>query len=191
MKIKQTTPVSSVVEPVELDDLRAHLDIEHNEEDSYLELLLKSARNIAEQHLDGIIADREFVYSLSDFSHEIELPLRPIDLDSISVAYTDPDGQEQTVSSFDYHSSDFGTKIFPDPGETWPQTQDIKDAVRITFTAGYKTAHGEVPDDIKVAIMMIVATNYKQRENAIEGTIVSKVPLSSEYLLAPYRKIAF
>jgi uncharacterized phiE125 gp8 family phage protein len=189
MKLRQLTPVDEVVVPINIEDIRAHLRIEHNDMDSYLNELISDSLDIAEQYIDGIIADREFEYFLDQFSSLIELPLRPIDIDSIVVSYTDDNGDPQTVSSFDTSSTAYTTTIAPDYGETWPSVETKKDNVRITFTAGYKAAEGKVPGNINRALYMIVGTLDDQRNDHSAGVELKAVPTSSNYLLDPHRKV--
>lgn len=191
MKLTQTTPIKDVVEPVDLDYLRDHLRIDDNEQDSYLSALLQSARDTAEQFIDGIIADREFELKLDAFSSEIILPCRPVDPSTITISYVAQDETTQTVDSFDYKSTDFGTSIFPKVGESWPGTRRVSDAVTITFEAGFNAAKGEVPAAIKHAVVMIAATLYSLPQDHIPGGGLSAVPMSSKFLLQPFKKESF
>lgn len=186
MKLRQVTPVNGFVEPIEIDELRQHLRLEHNEEDSYLNLLIPAARSTAEQFIDGIIASREFEYLLDNFTDCIELPLRPIAIDSISITYTDDNGDSQTVTSFDTLSTAYSVFVKPDYGELWPSIETGKDKVTIRFEAGFS----EVPPDIKHAILMLAGTLYDQREDHTAGVELKTVPTSSQLLLNPYRKVS-
>lgn len=189
MKLKQLTNVNSVESPVTLADVRQHLRIEHQEEDSYLIGLISGSLSIAEQFIDGIIADREYEYLLDQFPNCIELPLRPVDIDSITISYTDDEGNPQTVSSFDTSSTPYSITLGPDLGDQWPSVSASKDNIKIQFTAGYAAATGEVPGAIKSALLMLAGTLYDQREDHSAGIVLKAVPTSSSYLLEPYRKV--
>lgn len=189
MKLRQITAVTDVVEPIEVDDLRQHLRVEHNDEDSYISMLIPAVRGIAESYIDGIISDRVFQYSLDQFTSCIELPVRPIDIDSITISYTDDEGGPQTVASFDVESTAYSATLKPDYGEAWPSVETSKDNVVIQFTAGYGAAFGEVPAEIKHALYMLASTLYDQREDHTAGIELKSVPTSSSYLLDPYRKV--
>lgn len=188
MKLQQTTPLSEMEEVVDLDSLRDHLRIEDNEQDAYLYGIIQASRSAAEEYINGIIVDRSYRYLLDSFPREIELPVRPVDVDSIQISYIDPDGNSQTVDSFNHSSNDYKTVIFADPGENWPETQNVKDAVTITFDAGYAAAKGEVPAAIKHAILMIGATLHALPQDHIAGGSVYSVPTSSQFLMQPFRK---
>jgi len=182
----QNTPIAEIVEPVALNEIKAHLRIEDNEDAVYLLGIIKASREVAENYTECAIVDRSFTLNMSNFKNEIEIRRNPIDISTISIAYTDDDGADQVVTNFMVDSNRYITKIKPDYGELWPAIKTGRDKVRITFTAGYKAAFGEIPSDIKHAIMMIAGTMYDQRENHIVGVTVGNIPMSAEFLLSPY-----
>ena len=53
----------------------------------------------------------------------------------------------------------------------------------MVYTAGFKN----VPEDIKLAVKMMVNTMYERREDVIIGTIVAEMPLGVKALLMPYK----
>lgn len=189
MKLLQLTDVKSVQAPIGIPEARQHLRIEHQDEDSYLSGLIAGSLSIAEQYIDGIIADREYELLLDVFPAHIALPLRPVDSSSITISYTDDEGNPQTIDSFDTASTAYSLTIGPDIGESWPSVTPSKDNIRVRFTAGYAAATGEVPGAIKSALLMIVGTLYDQREDHSAGVVLKSVPTSSSFLLAPYRKV--
>jgi hypothetical protein len=54
---------------------------------------------------------------------------------------------------------------------------------KMVYVAGFPT----VPEDIKLAIKMMVNTLYERREDVIIGTIVAEFPLGVKALLMPYK----
>lgn len=187
MKLVQSS--TSFNEPVSVAELRRHLRIEHNDEDSYLTMLIGAARASAENIIDGIIADREFALTLDSFASVIELPLRPIDQATISISYIDADGATQEFSGFDYESTLFKTNIFPAYDQAWPEVEQGRDKVTITFTAGLAGYEGVMPQDVKHAILMIAGTLYDQREDHTAQVKLHDVPMSSQMLLDGYKKV--
>lgn len=189
MKLRQTTLASEIQEPLAIEDLRAHLNIEHNDFDSYLRIIMTAARANAEAYIDGLIADRNFEYLLDNFSEEISLPVRPVDESSIAIEYVDPDGATQTLESFAVNSNFVKTTIKPAYGESWPNIEAGYEKVKITFTAGYLAASGDVPADMEVAMLMIAATLFDQREDHAANVKLNTVPTSSKMLLDTYKLV--
>lgn len=74
-------------------------------------------------------------------------------------------------------------RIFPMPGGDWPATQNIPNAVRIHFTAGYgNSASAMIPAVAKLAILQAVANWYENRENVTDATM-KEIPLHFEAML--------
>lgn len=164
-------------------ELREHLRIEHDADDAYLIALASAARTAAENHIDTIIAAREYLLTLDEFPSEIEIPLAPVQSSSIEVTYYDTDGQVQTFALFDFYRVNDSLFLVPDSGRSWPATQSGKNRVMIAFTAGWS----DTPKDVKHAILMIASTLYDQRRDVTAQTM-NLVPMSSQYLLEPYRR---
>ena len=187
MRLTQTS--TSFDEPISVEELRQHLRIEDNDEDSYLLMLIGSARALAENYIDGIIADREYLLTLDGFSSSITLPLRPVDPDSITITYFDEAGDSQTIAEYEYKSDSFKTIVFPAYNESWPITEAGFNKVTITLTAGLAGAEGSMPLDVKHALLMIAGTLYDQREDHTAQVRLHDVPTSSQMLLDGYKKV--
>jgi hypothetical protein len=54
---------------------------------------------------------------------------------------------------------------------------------KMIYTAGFTT----VPEDIKLAMKMLVNTLYERREDVVVGSIVADFPLGVKALLMPYK----
>ena len=48
--------------------------------------------------------------------------------------------------------------------------------------------YGEVPSSVRLAIMMLTAHFYASREPVVYGVTPAAVPMTLEYLVAPYRR---
>ena len=91
---------------------------------------------------------------------EIRLPLGPV-ASVTSVAFTDPEGGEGTVSPSDFeldNAEGFGGWIVPHTGVSWPATMATVNAVRVRFVAGTGT-----PEPVAQAILDMVAEKYDER----------------------------
>jgi uncharacterized phiE125 gp8 family phage protein len=107
---------------------------------------------------------------------EIEVPLPPLQAVT-SIAYL-LDGVETTLDSDEYVVSGIGDR-YPArirPVTSWPTTDDIMDAVTVTFRAGYGDSWNDVPESIRMAITAMVQELFDGCENGVAGK-----------LLAPYR----
>ncbi len=194
---------------VSLSDAKAHCRVDDSadvEDDAVLEALVKSAT----QHLDGFtgilgrcLATQQWQVDIADWPYgarelegasdhcfaDICLPFP--DVSTVEVKYFDADNVEQTVLTSAYAIlEDMGGAFirFNSSFDHPAVYADRADAVQITLTAGYGD-ETKVPDDIKLAIKMMVSHWFDNRESVVVGTGAVEVPMSAQALLEPYRII--
>lgn len=196
-----------------LDEAKAHLRIDGGFEDATVEALIEAAAARVDGYagvLGRALITQTWQVSLPRFDarwhgyrwatvrphhphwRQIDLPLPP--LQSVtSIAYTDPNGDPQTLDPAQYVVLDGPiSAVRLAPGCCWPSTQcDNARAVTITFVAGYGDA-GDVPRPIRSAMLLLVGHLYGHRE-AVVGVenrdSSTELPLGVSALLAPYRVI--
>lgn len=194
MKLVLVTPAAD--EPVSLDDLKNHLRVEIADEDTDLSIKLAAAREWCEGY-----ARRSFVTKTYDLyldawpdSGEIELPRAP--LNSVtSIQYTDEDGNTAAWPSSNYlvsASSLPGKIVFKRNVSTPNVTLQEIDGIVVRFVAGYGNPD-DVPDVFKLAIMMLVADWYENREDSVlmPGVSAAQVPNGVRALLHMKRVYGF
>lgn len=94
-----------------------------------------------------------------------------------SIKYIDENGVQQTLDSSLYtvdKDSEPGW-VFPAPGQSWPATKTIQNAVRVRYVAGYGDA-AAVPAAIKLWIHAHLANSYRNREAVVVGASVAELP---------------
>ena len=178
--------------PITRVDAKLHLRITHSSEDAFVDACIAAATAHAEDFTRRALSAQEWVLVLDRFPcGEIKLPLPPL-RSVASVKYFDTDGAEQTLAAEAYQvdtASDPG-RIAPAPGTSWPSTRRQMGAVRIQFECGYETPD-EVPESTKHAIRFLTGLYFLNREAAVTGTIVTKIPFAVEALLWPQRVLEF
>jgi len=188
MIITQTVPPDK--EPLTLEQVKGFLRIDHDEEDSFLERLIASARQQAEMITRNQFITATFRYDFDAFPcGSIELPRPP--LQSISlIQYVDSEGQLQTVSASDYQVITQGKEpgvpgsVLPAYGKSWPTPRYQPDAVRITFLAGWGLESDEIPQPIIDWMLIRIATLYENRQLYEPGQIATVEFV--DMLLRPY-----
>jgi len=141
--------------------------------DPLLSILIKSARQYAEQLLGRYLVTQTIDLYLDEFP-DWEINLRP--LQSVSaITYVDTAGATQTLSAADYIVDSTGTpaRITPAYGVSWPSTRDQVNAVKVRFIAGYGAASA-VPQCVKNWMLMRIKTLYETRDSVTfqNGTAV-------------------
>lgn len=154
-------------EPATLREVKAHLRVDHDDEDPTIEGMIKAAREQLE-----LITRRQFVtatWTLTQarFENPIRLSFPP--LQSItSVKYIDGSGNQQTVASSVYEpvTDDLDPRVRLQFDQSWPtDVRDQPDAVEVIFLAGYGGPSAQ-PERAKAAIKLLVAHWYENREAA-------------------------
>ena len=186
MHVRVTSAPEAVVDLVSAKD---HLGIDHNDHDDLIDAYVAAATG----HLDGpdgwlgrALGVQTLEARLDAFPCGEILRLRyPPFVDVTSIKYDDEDGVEQTLDPENYDVFDpLGVQLAVDC--EWPAARVRKGAVRVTYEAGYT----ELPKAIRAAILLMVGDLYANRETVVNGTISSKIQMSTsvEALLGPFRK---
>jgi hypothetical protein len=81
-------------------------------------------------------------------------------------------------------------RLFPKPGGVWPAALYIPNAVRIHFTAGYGTEYDDVPQDYRLAVMILTTGYYEFRE-PVSALGLKEIPWGVKNLLWNDRVVDF
>lgn len=176
------------VEPVSIEEAKAHLRLESDEDDDYVETLIQGAREVTEKSLGRGLVTQTWELTLDEFPDEEEIELPKGALASVtSVQYLDANGVLQTLATTEYEvdSKSEPGKVRLAYAKSWPTTRERWNAVRVTYVVG--TAAAAVPKPIYQAMLLLISQAYEHRTPEVTGTIVSKVEFSFSALLAPYR----
>ncbi|GJM23936.1 MAG: hypothetical protein DHS20C16_03510 [Phycisphaerae bacterium] len=176
-----TKPAS---EPLTLTEAKAHLNVDHDEDDTYITTLITVARRTAEgkQWRALMTTTREqtmdcFPFGCITLEHP---PLQSV----TSVKYIDADGVQQTLSSdnYDVDTDSIYGRICPAYGLNWPTTRNIQNAVRVRYDCGYADADS-VPTTTKQAMLLLIGNWYEHREEVVVGLSVTKITDAVDMLL--------
>lgn len=197
-----TKIVQPTVEPVTLAELKAHVHVEHEDEDAYLSGLVQAAREYCERRVDRCFVDTRLEMKLDTFPAGVELalPLPPFSptagRQGIEVSYLNVTLQELAVTeavpvitsqpgTFLAHRSSTPAVLTPNVNGYWPVTGPIRAAVTVRWWAGYGDSGQAVPKAIRHAILMLAAHWFMNREAVAPGSM-GTVPLGVEELLSTF-----
>ncbi len=191
MGLVEVTPPA--VEPLTLQEVKDHLRVDHVNDDSLIEPMIKGARMFAEGATRRALITQTWDWLLDAFpAWTLTVPMPP--LQSItSITYIDTDGNSQTLAASEYRvdTSTEPGRITPAFSKVWPVTRAVTGAVTVQFIAGYGLAAQDVPHEIRLAMQEHIGHWYEHRESVMVGTNVVKMPLTAERLLANYHVAGF
>lgn len=186
MRLTLTTAPDAT--PVDLVSAKVHCRVEHDDDDTFIESLIGAAAQHIERILGRAVMPQEWLLELTAWQDAVVLPVEPVR--SVVVTYTDAAGDPQTLDAESYSLS-----AWPSMATEWrfvsgalrPELNDEVYPVRVAIEAGYVDADA-VPEDLKVAVQMLVAHWYQHREAVASGS-VTEVPMGVSALIAPYRRL--
>ena len=184
--------------PVSLEQAKAHLRVDHDEDDELIEAAIAAAVG----HLDGYggilgraLMPQEWCEYASFWpaSRVIEMRLAPV-LEIVEIRSRDADGVETVLDENAYRllvpASSRPVLLFG-VDTALPSLASAPDALSVTYRAGYEDADGNpaVPPALISAIKLMVGDLYRYPETVAQGT-VSAVPMSTtvDRLVSPYRR---
>jgi uncharacterized phiE125 gp8 family phage protein len=176
--------------PVTLAEAKAHVRVEHSEDDSLIAGLIESATS----YLDGYtgILGRALIMQtwrqdFAGFCEKMRLSLYPAQSVS-SVTYVDSAGVSQTLSAGAYmlRTDELGAYVSPTPSVAWPVGLEANSIVSVTYVAG----EAQAPAAIKQAVLLMIGDWYRSRETFAIGVTTERVALSATVnaLIAPFRR---
>ena len=183
--------VAPAVPLLTLADAKAHLRVDHADEDTLISGLIDAAA----AHLDGYsgllgsaLVTQTWAAEFPTFTNRMDVPLGPIQ--SATIQYYDSLNAQQTLATSVYAvlSDGLGPYVTLKYNQQWPQTYTRDDAVKITWIAGYGAA-AAVPAAIRSAMLLLIAHWYDNRAAVSVGDSVSEMPFAVASLLAPFRRV--
>lgn len=170
---------------VELADVKKQLRAPFSDDDAYITSLITAAQ----YHVEGwqgwlgrCFMSQTWTQKFDEFQYIIQAPFP--DLISAVVKYFDVNGDEQTIDAANYHVLDH--EICFKPIYSFPTLEDDRpNAISIAWTHGVST----VPPDVKLAVKMLVAHWYENREAVVPNerrVEYDQVPLAFKSILDRY-----
>ncbi|MEM6415004.1 MAG: head-tail connector protein [Pseudomonadota bacterium] len=178
MALVQITPPSE--EPVTLTALKAHLRVTGSSEDTLISGLGIAARRTLEaRYALGMVSQDWRVTADIPVASDIQLPLSPVAaVTSVSITHN---GTTTVLGTADY-DVEIGHM-----GSIRLKSTVSAETISIEFIVGWTDA-SSVPEDIKLAIKMLVAHYFEHRE-AVDSETFHAGPESIAALMAPYKRV--
>ncbi|WP_110693294.1 head-tail connector protein [Salinicola halophyticus] len=170
--------------------LQRRMDLDYTTEDALLQRFIEAAYRHAEAHTQTAIRPRSETLVIDGFppvDRAIELPWYPVQsIDALEFITPSGDSQPLDETALRLDTRDDPHRLYPRWGDRWPATIAEPECVTISASVGYE----KTPEDIELALLLLIGHWYENRESVVIGTITAEVPMGVEMMLFDYRRHA-
>lgn len=156
---------------ISLADAKAQVRIETSEEDALIQQLIDAASVAVERRSGFVAGERDETFHFDGFGRALELRLRPVQVDTITISYLDIAGESQVFTDFRVVERHGTIRILPAIGNTWPSAICFPGAVTVTATVGFASTDeagaADAPANVLHATRVCVAKWFNDREEGL------------------------
>jgi uncharacterized phiE125 gp8 family phage protein len=183
--------------PVTIAEIKSQCEYYENDKDAMLAGLARAAVEYVENYTGLALITQDWTQTYPAFpatKGALLLHRRPLQ-SVIFVDYLDISGTQLPLDVSVYRVSGIGQAMHPaaltlNTTQSWPTIYAAPEAVKITYRAGFGNTHNDVPEVIRQAILMTVATWFSFREDAALGDPPRELAFGSKAMLRDYRPLA-
>lgn len=181
----------AAVEPVSLDEAKAHLRVDGNEEDLLISSLIMTSRLHIEAALGVALVTQRFRLLLDQWprSGAIRIPVRPVQ-EIEEIRLRDGQGGLEVVDAdtYDVDVTSSPARIVTLLGSP-PRSPKRVNGLEVDLVAGYGDLATDVPAPIRQGLLMLVAHWYEHRDPVEIGSPRTAIPPAVSNLIKPYRLV--
>ncbi len=175
--------------PVSVAEAKTHIRVDGSDEDTYISSLIGAATAYvgAQGVLGKALSTQTWKQVEESPSSVVDLLLHPVQSLSAVKYYDEANAlQTDTLGNYELISGETWASVEPTDGNSWPVTYDRPDAVQIEFVAGFDDAKIALPENVRHAMLMLIAHWYQNRED-VAGVALVTVPHGVGALLSVTR----
>ena len=179
------------LEPVSLADAKAFLRVDDVVEDTLIASLVSTSRAHIETALGLGLLTQSWRLTIDAWPEMrvLEVPIAPLrSLVSIRAVTAGATARELDLSGFMIEQGPRPARIGLRPGIVLPATQLIA-GISVDMLIGFGDRPADVPAPIRHALLLLVAHWYQNREPALVGHEVTRIPHTVSDLLQPWRQV--
>jgi len=186
--MSMTMTAAPAAEPLTIAEAKAHLRVDGDHDDSFISSLIITSRLQIEAALGLALITQSWRFTLDAWpaGRTIELPMRPVHSVAAVTAWA-PGEPDVTLAPTTYVVDGNAVPARMMLTAALPELTHATRGIAIDFTAGFGDA-AAVPQNIKQALLLLVAHWYENREPREDGSIAA-IPEAVSTLLSPYRVV--
>lgn len=181
-------------EPVTVQEAKSYLRVpELDTDDLEIERLIRTARRQVERDTNSSLFNTVWDYAFDAFPCDGVLPLPRGPVVSVtSVTSYDTAGVSAVLDTDQYTVDTMSGRLFLAEDGVWPTDIRLQWAGVVRYTAGYGTDAETVPEELLLAIKLLVTHWWEERRmvNTESGsTVVPAIPFGYDVLIGGYRSV--
>lgn len=187
MDFYTSTRSSNTTDWITRDEAKAHLRVDFDSDDTYIDALLEASQEACEKILGFQFGTLSHEGHISEFQRVVFFR-QPNLTGSPTIRYKDADGNSVSLDSSNYKAtakSYPGRVVFDDSLHLSNVNHD-PEWLSIAWGSSYNT----IPKLVKQAGLMIIGHLYEMRQD-VGYSRIFEVPMNSKYLLEKYRQQSF
>jgi uncharacterized phiE125 gp8 family phage protein len=180
------------VEPVTLEEAKAFLRVEHDDDDDVIAALIAGARVHVEAQTRRALITQSWRLVRDAWPDNGRVPILPVPLRELTAARVyrlDGAAQELDEAAFVAETAAAPAVLSYVSGAP-PAPGRVAGGIELDVEVGYGDAPADVPADLRQAIRLLVAHWYENRGLIAIGSGIAVLPQTVAALLAPYRVLS-
>jgi uncharacterized phiE125 gp8 family phage protein len=182
--------IPPAIEPLTLAEAKAHLRVEHSDEDGLISALIKAARSHVEAATRRALITQRWRLVRDCWPFDGQLTLAPAPLKQLVAARIyNSDGTTQALDLAAFIVDKVGAVLTLTPGAVVAPGR-IAAGIEIDVDAGYGDAAADVPEPLRQAMRLLLTHWYENRGIVAASGETAARSAGVSALIAPYRVLA-
>tara|TARA_R110000824_G_scaffold5803_2_gene26720 strand:- start:1712 stop:2326 length:615 start_codon:yes stop_codon:yes gene_type:complete len=187
----------STVQILTTAEAKTHLRVDFSDDNDYIDSLVLAAQDVIENYCNIKIMDVTITQRCDSWYDSFELYFSPVQNSgkaSIEHIKYYNDAATPVLTTWAASNYDFDKYSAPlrvsladlDSVDGYPNISSMLNAIEITYKIGYSSS-SDVPKALKQACLILVGQWYENRQEAVVGRSVGRIPMTATYLMNRYR----
>jgi uncharacterized phiE125 gp8 family phage protein len=180
------------LEPVTLEEAKAYLRVEHDDDDDVIAALIAGARVHVEAQTRRALITQSWRLVRDAWPDDGRIVVLPVPLRALSAARihrSDGTAQELDTAGF-IEDGAAAPAVLSYVSGAPPAPGRVVAGIELDVEVGYGDAAADVPADLRQAIRLLIAHWYENRGLIAVGSAIAVLPQTVAALIAPYRVLS-